>query len=209
MAFKLTINITRMSSKTLSINVLVFLTSIFCFVSAKGHCQTAVAPAVDTAKQHQAEIAWLKDLYEPGVTMQGDSLLINKEAERLLNDEQYRQTMYPAKYTWKAAEGFVQKQEIKKAVWYFINLYTINAQNKELVLKSLLVYDKFFKMDRVLKSSFYTYSFTDPEIGKVENGHSEITAPHIMEKKLNALKAIMFYLNKYRPESRKEVTRKQ
>jgi hypothetical protein len=196
-----------MSRKTLSNTLLVLLISVFCFVSAKGYSQAALPLAVDTAKKYQAEIAWLKDLYEPGVSMEADSLRINKEAERLLNDEQYRQTMYPVKYTWEAATGFVQKQEIKKAVWYFINLYTINTQNKELVLKSLLVYDKFFKMDRVLRSSFYTYSFTDPEIGKIENGHSEITAPHIMEKKLNALKAILFYLNKYRPADRKEETK--
>ncbi len=108
--------------------------------------------------------------------------------------------MYPAKYTWEAAAGFIQKQEIKKAIWYFINLYTINDQNKELVIKSILVYDKFFKMEKVLMSSFYTYSLTDPEIGKIENGHSEITAPHIMEKKLNALKAMLFNLQKYKPK---------
>lgn len=193
-----------MNKQTASINVLLFLVTISCFVSIKGYSQTAVPSAVDTTSQHKADLAWLKELYEPGVSMQADSLLINKEAERLLNDVQYRQTLYPAKYTWEAAAGFVQKQEIKKAVWYFINLYPVNAKNKELVIKSLLVYDKFFKMDRVLKSAFYTYSFTDPEIGKIENGHSEITAPHIMEKKLNTLKAILFYLNKYRPAGRKE-----
>ena len=171
-----------------------------CFASAKSYCQTAVLPEVDTAKGQEPGLAWLKDLYEPGVTMQADTLVINKEAARLLNDEQYRQTMYPQKYTWEAAAGFIQKQEIKKAIWYFINLYTINDQNKELVIKSILVYDKFFKMEKVLMSSFYTYSLTDPEIGKIENGHSEITAPHIMEKKLNALKAMLFYLQKYKPK---------
>jgi hypothetical protein len=106
--------------------------------------------------------------------------------------------MYPATYTWEAAADLIKKQEIKKAVWYFINLYTINDENKELVIKSLLVYNKFFKMDKVLMGSFYTYSLTDPEIGKIANGHSEITAPHIMEKKLNALKAMLYYLDKYK-----------
>ena len=169
-----------MSRKTFSINLLLFLIAALCFASAKSYCQTAALPAVDTGKGQEPGLAWLKDLYEPGVTMQADTLVINKEAARLLNDEQYRQTMYPQKYTWEAAAGFIQKQEIKKAIWYFINLYTINDQNKELVIKSILVYDKFFKMDKVLMSSFYTYSLTDPEIGKIENGHSEITAPHII-----------------------------
>ena len=177
-----------------------------CFASAKSYGQTDVPLVVESAKKYESGIAWLKDLYEPGVTMQADSLLINKEAERLLNDAQYRQTIYPAKYTWEAAARFIQKQEIKKAVWYFINLYNLNDENKELVIKSLLVYDKYFKMDKVLMSSFYTYSLTDPEIGKIEDGHSEITAPHIMEKKLNALKAMLFYLDKYKSEGKKEYT---
>ncbi len=193
-----------MSRQTNSIHLLVFLIAFVCFLSAKGYSQTAIIPLGDSAKKYESGTAWLKDLYEPGVSLQADSLVINKEAERLLNDTQYRQTLYPAKYTWEAAASYIQKQEIKKAVWYFINLYTLNDENKELIIKSLLVYDKFFKMDKVLMSSFYTYSFTDPEIGKIENGHSEITAPHIMEKKLNALKAMLFYLDKYKPAVRKE-----
>ena len=193
-----------MSRQMASNNFIVFLISVFCFVSAKSYGQTAVLPVADTAIQHKYDLAWLKDLYEPGVSLQADSLLINKEAERLLNDEQYRQTMYPATYTWEAAGHFIQKQEIKKALWYFINLYTINDQNKEVVIKSILVYNKVFKMDKALMSSFYTYSLTDPEIGKIENGHSEITAPHIMEKKLNALKAMLFYLDKYKSEEKKQ-----
>jgi hypothetical protein len=189
-----------MSRQTASMKLLILIISVFSFASTKGNCQTVVSPVTDTAIQQGSGLAWLKDLYEPGVSLQADSLLINKEAERLLSDKEYRQTMYPAAYTWEAAAHLIQKQEIKKAIWYFINLYTINDQNKELVIKSILVYDKFFKMEKVLMSSFYTYSLTDPEIGKIENGHSEITAPHIMEKKLNALKAMLFYLQKYKPK---------
>ena len=193
-----------MSRKLISIKRLVLFITIFCFACTKGYCQTTIQPAVDTTKQNAAILAWLKDIYEQGVSMHADSVVISKEAERLLTDEQYRQIMYPAKYTWEAARDFVQKQEIKKALWYFINLYSINNQNKELVIKSLLAYDKFLKMEKALMGSFYTYCFTDPEIGKIENGHSEITAPHIMEKKLNALKEMLFYLDKYKPKDRKE-----
>ena len=188
-----------MKPQTLIFKLFVFLIAVFSFIYT-GYCQTGVQAVADTTKQPEFSIAWLKELYEPGVSVQADTLLINKEAQRLLNDEQYRQTIYPAKYTWEAATHLIQKQEIKKAIWYFINLYTLNDQNKELIIRSILVYDKVFKMDKVLMSSFYTYSLTDPEIGKIENGHSEITAPHIMEKKLNALKAMLFYLNKYKQE---------
>jgi hypothetical protein len=197
-----------MSKKPIIAYVLSVIITLLCFAASKGNCQTSTTPSVDTPTQEEFSIAWLKDLYEPGVMMQADSLVINKEAEHLLNDAGYRQTMYPATYTWEAAASFIQKQEIKKAVWYFINLYLKNDENKEMVIKSLLVYDKVFKMEKVLMSSFYTYSFTDPEIGKIENGHSEINAPHIMEKKLNALKAMLYYLNKYKSKDRIEETKK-
>lgn len=187
--------------------LLILLIAAFSITVGKGYCQTAAPLVADTTKQQLYSLSWLKDLYEPGVSLQADSIVINKEAERLLNDVPYRQTLYPAVYTWEAAGGFIQKQEIKKALWYFINLYTINDQNKELVIRSILVYNKVFKMDKALMSSFYTYSLTDPEIGKIENGHSEITAPHIMEKKLNALKEMLFYLDKYKPRDRKEDTK--
>ena len=181
----------------------ILLITLFSLAATKGYSQSATLAVADTGKQEDSALIWLKELYEPGVSLQADTLLINKEAQRLLNDEQYRNTMYPATYTWEAAAGFVQKQEIKKAIWYFINLYMIDDQNKEMVIKSILVYNKLFKMDKVLMSSFYTYSLTDPEIGKIENGHSEITAPHIMEKKLNVLKEILYYLNKYKAETTK------
>ena len=192
-----------MSRKLISIKHLVCCIAIFCFVCTEGYSQTIIQPGGDTTKQSTSILAWLKDIYEQGVSMQGDSVVISKEAERLLADEQYRKAMYPATYTWEAARDLVQKQEIKKALWYFINLYSVNSQ-KELVIKSLLAYDKFLKMDKALMGSFYTYCFTDPEIGKIENGHSEITAPHIMEKKLNALKEMLYYLDKYKPKDRKE-----
>ena len=149
-------------------------------------------------------LAWLKDLYEPGVMVGDDSIYLNKESERLLKDPQYRRVMYPPVYTWDTAISFIHRQEVKKALWFFINLYLVNDQNKKLVVKAILTYDKIFKMEKILVSTFYTYCLTDPEIGTIEDGHSEITAPDIMEKKLNALKAMLFYLNKYKPENRKD-----
>lgn len=101
-------------------------------------------------------------------------------------------------FTPEAALTYIKKQELKKAFWFLINLYDVNDKNKDLIVKSLTVYDKIFKMDKILPSVFYTYSLTDPEIGSVEGGHSEVTAPHILERKLNAMKAIMFYLEQNR-----------
>ena len=179
------------------------LFGILCFIFSGSDAQDT-KPAPAETKTKDSVLVWLKDLYEPGVKVEYDSLVISKEAERLLNDKEYRKVMYPSVYTWDMAKVFIQQQEIKKALWFFINLYLVNDKNKELVVKSILVYDKLFKMEKMLVSSFYTYSLTDPEIGTIEEGNSKITAPHIMEKKLNALKAMLFYLDKYKPRDRKE-----
>ncbi len=187
-----------MKQATAAGKVIPLLIVFLCITALKGYSQATESLAINTSEKEAYSLKWLQDLYEPGVSMKNDSLVINKEAERLLNEASYRSTIYPAAYTWEAAAEFIKRNEIKKALWYFINLYTINSQNKEMVIKSLLVYNKVFKMDKALMSSFYTYSLTDPEIGKIENGHSEITAPHVMEKKLNSLKAMLFYLNKYK-----------
>lgn len=179
------------------------LTGLLFFISSSLYGQNTSKDSIRKAYD-SSMLAWLKDLYEPGVKVTEDSIFISKESERLLKDKEYRKVIYPAVYTWEQTKTYIQMQDIKKALWFFINLYLVNDQNKELVIKSLLIYDKLFKIDKVLVSSFYTYSFTDPEIGSIEDGHSTITAPHIMEKKLNALKTMLFYLDKYRAKENKE-----
>ena len=160
-----------------------------------------IHPAFKNADEEQIKV-WLKDLYEPGVSVLEDSVFVNAEASRLINDEQYRKILYPKTYSWQAAIVFIQKQELKKAFWYLINLYSLNEKNKEIVVKVILSYDKLFKMDKILVSTFYTYSLIDPELGSIVNGQSKITAPHIMEKKLQVLKELLFYLDKYRTEKK-------
>lgn len=148
-------------------------------------------------------IAWLSDLYEHGVRIENDTIIFNEEAQRILTDEQYHQFIYPDTYSWDHALSSIQKLELKQAFWFLINLYLINDENKNLVIKSLLSYDRFLIMDKALVGTFYTYILMDPEIGTIENGQSKIIAPHIMENKLNALKEILFYLDKYKEEGRK------
>ena len=179
------------------------LFGILCFIFSGSFAQE-IKPPTDKPKASDSVLVWLKDLYDPGVKVGDDSIVLNKESERLINDKEYRKIIYPSVYTWEAAIRFIQQQDVKKALWFFINLYLVNDTNKELVVKSILVYDKIIKMDKALVSTFYTYSLTDPEIGTIEGGSSKITAPHIMEKKLNALKAMLFYLDKYKPKDRKE-----
>lgn len=160
----------------------------------------AVDKPVSTAQTagDSVMLNWLKSLYDEGVSISADSITINPETSRLLTDEAYRKLMYPKEYQWEAARYFIQRHDLKKAFWYFLNLYLVNQQNKEVVIKSLLIYDRIFKMDKILVNVFYTYIFTDPEIGTIAESQSKITAPHIMEKKLDALNEILGYLSRYR-----------
>ena len=78
-----------------------------------------------------------------------------------------------------------------------LNLYLKNDKNKDLVVKSILSYNKLFKMGEIMEATYKTYALLDPEIGVFKNGQTEITSPHILENKLNALKEILFYIEKY------------
>jgi hypothetical protein len=148
--------------------------------------------------QDSAVAAWLEDLYAEAVTVGEDSIVVSPEAKRLLVDEVYRGLMYPKIYSWEVTVELIKRLELKKAFWYMVNLYMADARNKDIVVKSLMTYDRLFKMEKVLVNSFYTYVLADPEIGTLTGGEFKVTAPHIMEKKLNALKEILFYLDKYR-----------
>jgi hypothetical protein len=78
-----------------------------------------------------------------------------------------------------------------------LNLYLKNDKNKDLVVKSILSYNKLFKMGEIMEATYKTYALLDPEIGIFKNSQTEITSPHILENKLNALKEILFYIEKY------------
>ncbi|HEV7780059.1 MAG TPA: hypothetical protein VGO58_02280 [Chitinophagaceae bacterium] len=151
-------------------------------------------------------LAWLENLNEESVSVTGDSVKVSAETTRLLTDESYRRLMYPKNYTWESVVQFIQKQDLKKAFWFLMNLYNVNDKNKDVVVKTFLTYDKLFRMNKVLVNTFYAYVLTDPEIGSFTDGHFNVTTPHVMEKKLNTLKEILFYLDKYRPKEGAEET---
>lgn len=183
------------------INSIMLICIGFIFVSSTAISQeNPLVGTANTAESDSIILAWLSDLYEHGVKIENDTLIFNKEAQRILTDEQYRQFIYPKTYTWEQALASIQKLELKQAFWFLLNLYLVNDENKNLVIKSLMSYDKFLIMDKALVGTFYTYILMDPEIGTIEDGQSKIIAPHIMENKLSALKEIIFYLDKYRDE---------
>jgi hypothetical protein len=146
-------------------------------------------------------VEWMEKLYEPGVRISEDTIIISEETQRLITDETYRKIIYPETYTWDVTKALIQIGKMKAAFWYLINLYSMNESNRSLVLKSVIAYDKLFKMNEVLVSTFYTYCYTDPDIGTIVNGKPEITSPHILDEKFQAVKEILFYLDKYTAEN--------
>ena len=152
---------------------------------------------------------WLTELTEKGLELTKDSVTITREFQKVLQDENYRATLYPDNYSWEQAIKFIQNKELKKAYWYFINLYPENEENKKLVVKSILTYDQLFKMDEILVNTFYTYCFMDPEINIIKDGNPEIVHPDILEKKLNDVKEMINYIYVYRNQAKKELSTNQ
>ena len=152
--------------------------------------------------------SWLTDLAQKGYEINEDSLIVSNEFRKILRDSSYRAILYPETYTWTQATRFIDAKQLKQAFWYFINLYPENETNKKIVVRSILAYEKLFKMDEVIVNAFYTYSFMDPEVSEIIDGKPEITRPDIMESKLRDVKEIVEYIHIYRKQQEDKPTQK-
>lgn len=123
--------------------------------------------------------------------MEGDTLVIGEELHKILNDDEYRNSIFPEIYTWEQVIAFLENQEMKKAFWFFINLYPENDRNRELVIKSIMTYDQVLEMDVVMMNTFYTYAFVDPIVCVINDAKPEIVRPDILETKLNTVQQII------------------
>ena len=175
--------------------------ALILFIAFDGYSQSNSAK-LDTSS-NASIMTWISDLYAPGVTVFDDSMVISDETAKLMNDTVYKALIYPKIYTWEPVVKFIQTQDLKPAFWYLINLYSTNEKNKNLAVKSILAYDSVFKMDKMLPTVFATYSLLDPEIGNVSEGQARVTAPHIMEKKLQVVKEMLYYVEKNRSLKKK------
>lgn len=174
-----------------------------CLLSLLSISQIPISSeALDLQAQQLTAQNWLSNLYEVGVTMTKDSLAVSEEFQKVLTNENYRTPLYPKTYTWEQALKLLQTNDLKKAFWFFINLYPKNEINKELVVKSILAYDQLLKMDEVLVATFYTYSFMDPEVSVIKDGKPEITRPDLLEAKLRSVKEITGYIYSYRKQKK-------
>ena len=153
---------------------------------------------VSSSENDNANVeSWIDDLYTAGVSIQGDSAILSEEVKLLLTESELYTFMYPKEYTWEVTLALIEKNQIKRAFWYMINLYSTNDKNKELVVKSILTYNKFLDMEKVLTNTFYTYCFIDPQIGTLKNGQPNIIAPHLLEEKLIVVQQLVNYIQSY------------
>lgn len=156
------------------------------------------------SRESDSEVAareWLGNLYDIGVYVNADSMLITPEVQEILGNESLQKLLYPEEYSWKVALMLLDRMELKKAFWYFINLY---PDHKDLVMKSVLHYDKILEMDHVLVGVFYTYALVDPEVCTLEDGHPNITRPDLIEAKLRTVKEMVQHVVAYRAFSQKQ-----
>jgi hypothetical protein len=158
--------------------------------------------AQNAGKKDSLDTHWLKILNEKGLDEQNDSLKISEEFVRILNDSSYQALLYPETYTWPVVVQLLGDKQLKPAFWYLINLYPKDEKSKEMAVRSILTYEKLFKMDEVLINTFYTYAFLDPEISQFKDSVPEMTRPDILEKKLHHVKEIIKYIYSYREQSK-------
>jgi hypothetical protein len=171
----------------------------FLFFSSFGYCQETDSLAIRKKQlQDTQTLTWLAELSEKGMEISGDSIKTSKEFKRVLADEKYRALLYPKKYDWEPALFFMKKNMLKQTFWYFINLYPQSVSNKELIMKSILAYEKYLKMDEIMINTFYTFCFMDPEISVIKEGKPEIVHPDVLEKKLSYVKEMVTFIKSYR-----------
>lgn len=130
---------------------------------------------------------WQEDLTEFGFTENQDSIKIGNEIMRLMQDSTYRNEVYPPIYTWLVTIDLIEKNQLKKAFWNFINLYSGAEKDKNTIIQAVLKYDEIIDMEKALAASFYTYSFTDTEVVLINKGKRELRRPDILEIKFQNL----------------------
>lgn len=167
-------------------------------VNGQTRVQSSSLDSLEVNEKYWAQ--WLTNLYDMGVIMTKDSIKINEEARRIIMDSNFRKLIYPQEYTWPVATQLLKQMELKKGFWYLINLYRADTANKKMVIETLMPFDSFMDMEKIMGSTFYTYALLDPKICSIKNGKPVITRPDIVEKQFNQVKEIITYIDYYRKQ---------
>lgn len=181
-------------------NLIVTILLCFSYFLSIGQSKPA-DQAIITPEQEAASQKWLANLYEMGVEIRNDSMILNEEAKRVLTDTTYYNFIYPKVYDWRIVQVLMKRMALKQAFWYMINLYHSNPKNKELVLQTIVPYDRIMEMDKIMISTLYSYISFDPEVSILEIGKAPVVKrPDIAEQKMLATKEIVSYILSYREQ---------
>ena len=133
---------------------------------------------------------WIENLYEFGVRMEGDTFIVTEEAKLAAMDSASRYLLYPDAYTWQRVSLLIEGRDLKRAIWYLINLWYDN-ENRELAANLLNSLRENIDLPRALAASYYTFIFFDPEVGHFANNKPVIDHPDVMEGKLNSIREMI------------------
>ena len=172
--------------------------TVFC---QPGPVSTPPRPA--SSPQVVSNEVWLRHIYDMGVDNSGDTLRIGPESRRVLNDASYRKPLYPARYTWPLTVALLKQMEIKKALWFLINIYATDPPSREMALRTVLAYEEVCATDKALLGAFYTYAFMDPQVSTIRNGKLSITRPDVLEGRLKTTREMIAHILNYRQIKRK------
>ena len=114
---------------------------LFCIAGFSGKCQDSTVQKKTALAQEKYWQNWLKDMYEVGIEQHGDSVKISDEVKKIITDKEYQKDLYPISYTIPAAGLLMKNMEIKKAMWYLINIYGQSKENSEVVMKIILPFE--------------------------------------------------------------------
>ena len=93
--------------------------------------------------------------------------------------------------------------EIKKALWFLINIYASDPPSREMALRTVMAYEEVCATDKALLGSFYTYAFMDPRVSTIKNGKLSINRPDVLEGRLKTTREMIAHILNYRQTKRK------
>ena len=147
-------------------------------------------------QENEAQLEqWFEELKTPGVRIEDNKMYFSEEAQQLIKDEAYRESVYKDEYTFFDVKNSLASYSFQKAFYQMLVMY---PNHKEEVVAYIYAYDKVFPTDEVLISAFYTYGFFDPAITEITDGKPNIHRPDLFEEYLRRTREIIAYVHHFR-----------
>ena len=134
-------------------------------------------------------------LYEKGVEKNEDGIQFSEEAEKVLNDKDYRNVLYPNEYNWSSTKLLLNENQIKIAIWHLIKLSSKSDLDKERTIVVLNKLQDKISVPDALLASFHTYAYFDPEVSLIEGNSFEINRPDRLEHVLATVNYLISSIN--------------